>query len=31
MEENKRKFDWKVIAIIILAVVLMVCFMRGCG
>ena len=28
MEENKRKFDWKVIAIIILAVVVIVCFSK---
>ncbi len=28
MEENKRKFDWKAIAIIILAVVVIVCFSK---
>ena len=28
MEENKRKFDWKVIAIIILAIVVIVCFSK---
>lgn len=28
MEENKRKFDWKVIAIIVLAVVTIVCFSK---
>ena len=28
MEENKRKFDWKAIAIIILAIVVIVCFSK---
>lgn len=28
MEENKRKFDWKAVAIIILAVVVIVCFSK---